>query len=319
MARGMNHVFLIGTLARDAELRYTQGDNPLPILEATVAGEDHIVSHDGRSLQLPWYHRAGIVGKQAEWLSSQNLVAGTAVLVEGTLEYRSWDDPNGGGKRSIVQVKARRIDKLGYDPEIVNDRGGGVRMRGGMNEVRLVGNVTRNAELRQTAGGAVLSLGLAVNESWYDRNREIKEKVHWIDVKMWREMAERYQGIQKGDPVMITGRLVNDSWQDKEGNKRNTTRVEATRVEVLARGATANNNGQAATPVTTQLQQPEATQFAQGQPAISAAAVVEQRADNANYPAPAPASYDNSNRSQSGELDIENGLVEDSEGETLPF
>ncbi|AFD27499.1 single-stranded DNA-binding protein [Deinococcus gobiensis] len=230
----MNHVFLIGALARDPELRYTPSGTA--VFEATVAGEDHIVGNDGRERKLPWYHRVSILGKPAEWQAERNLKGGDAVMVEGNLEYSQWEAPE-GGKRSMVRVKAMRMEQLGYTPELVQDAGGGVRMSGGMNEVVLVGNVTRDPELRYTpAGDAVLALGLAVNETWNDRQGQKQEKTHWIDVTLWRDLAERMKELKKGDPVLVQGRLVNEAWTDRDGNKRNTTKLEGARVEPLARG-----------------------------------------------------------------------------------
>ena len=234
MARGMNHVYLVGSLARDPELRYTPSG--VPVFEATVAGEDHLIGNDGKERKLPWYHRVSILGKPAEWQSERNLKSGDPVIVEGTLDYSQWEAPE-GGKRSQVRVKALRMESLGSEAELVQDAGGGVRMSGGWNTVIVIGNLARDPELRYTpTGDAVLGLGLAVNETWKDRNGNQQEKTHWIDITLWRELAESCQNLRKGDPVLVQGRLVNDSWQDKDGNKRNTTKVEATKVEALARG-----------------------------------------------------------------------------------
>ena len=61
---------------------------------------------------------------------------------------------------------------------------------------------------------------------------------------MWRDLAEAAGELKKGDPIMVLGRLVNESWTDREGNKRSTTRVEGRRIEILARGpGTAGNSG----------------------------------------------------------------------------
>lgn len=295
MARGMNHVFLIGAMARDPELRYTQSG--LAVFEATVAGEDHIVGHDGKERQLPFYHRVSILGKPAEWQGERGYRAGDPVLVEGSLEYNAWDAPE-GGKRSMVRVKAFRIEQLAGQAPLTEDAGGGVRMAGGMNEVMVVGNLTREPELRYTpAGDAVLSLGLAVNENWTDRSGEKQEKVHWIDVTLWRELAEAMQNLQKGDPVLVKGRLMNESWTDKEGNKRSSTKVEATRVEALSRGAGA---GSAAT-------SPAAPRQAAGSAAYSA-----------------PSSYSGSGGAgmgnRSGGLDIDQGLNDiPPEEDDMPF
>ncbi|CAM3198077.1 Single-stranded DNA-binding protein [Deinococcus saxicola] len=234
MAKGMNHVFLIGALARDPELRYTAGG--MAVFEATVAGNDLVIGADGKERSLPWYHRVSILGKPAEWQAERNLKGGDAVIVEGTLDYSAWEAPE-GGKRSMVKVKALRMEGMDYQPELVQDAGGGVRMEGAMNEVVVIGNVVRDPELRYTpAGDAVLGISLAINETWNDREGNKQEKTHWVDATLWRELAEAMKDLKKGDPVLVKGRLVNEAWTDKEGNKRNSTKIEVVRAEPLTRG-----------------------------------------------------------------------------------
>jgi single-strand DNA-binding protein len=290
MARGMNNVILIGTLAREPELRYTPSG--VAVYEATIAGEDHIAGQDGKQRQLPWYHRISILGKPAEWQAERNLQAGDPVMVEGSLDYSSWDAPE-GGKRSAVRVKALRVESLASQPETTQDAGGGVRMSGGMNQVMVVGNLTREPDLRYTpAGDAVLGLSMAVNETWNDRQGVKQEKVHWIDATLWRDLAESAKDLKKGDPVLITGRLTNESWTDKEGNKRNSTKIEATRVEALARGAAP---GTATTPAA-----PRATASAARPQTVRTAATAAQG-------------------SRSAGLDIDSGLQDFPPEEDLPF
>ncbi|GGM20802.1 single-stranded DNA-binding protein [Deinococcus aerophilus] len=300
MARGMNHVYLIGALARDPELRYTPSGTA--VFEATVAGEDHIVGNDGRERKLPWYHRVSILGKPAEWQAERNLKGGDAVMVEGTLDYSSWEAPE-GGKRSMVKVKALRMEGLGTQPELVQDAGGGVRMSSGMNEVLVIGNVVRDPELRYTpAGDAVLGIGLAVNETWNDRQGNKQEKTHWIDVTLWRELAEAMKDLKKGDPVLVQGRLVNEAWTDRDGNKRNSTKVEATRVEALSRGAGVGTSAgtAAATPAGPR------TQTASSAARPTAMAASQSRTANTG--------------NRSGGLDIDQGLDDfPPEEEDLPF
>lgn len=300
MALGMNHVYLVGALARDPELRYTP--NGTAVFEATVAGEDRVVGSDGRERNLPWYHRVSILGKPAEWQAERNLKGGDAVMVEGTLDYSSWDAPE-GGKRSAVKVKALRMEGLDAQPELIQDAGGGVRMGNGMNEVALIGNVVRDPELRYTpAGDAVLGIGLAVNETWNDRQGNKQEKTHWIDVTLWREMAEAMKELRKGDPVMVKGRLVNESWTDKDGNKRNSTKVEATRVEALSRGAGTGNP--AATPAGPRTQ--------------TASSAARPQSQGNGYGQPQNRAANTGNRS--GGLDIDQGLDDfPPEEEDLPF
>ena len=302
MARGMNHVFLVGALARDPELRYT--GSGLAVFEATIAGEDRIIGSDGRERSLPWYHRVSLLGKPAEWQAERGLKGGDAVLVEGALEFRQWEAPE-GGKRSALNVKALRMEQLATQPELVQDAGGGVRMSGALNEVMVVGNVTRDPEIRYTpANDAVLSLSIAVNENYQDRQGQRQEKVHYVDATLWRDLAEAMKDLRRGDPVMILGRLVNESWTDKDGNKRNNTKVEATRVEALARGAAP---GQTA-----------------GYAAATPAAPRPQTASSsARPPAGGPSGQPSraaSTGSRSGGLDIDQGLDDFSpEEDDLPF
>ncbi len=237
MAKGLNHVYLLGALTQDPELRYTPSGTA--VAELTVAGEDTVLGNDGKERVLSWYHRVSVLGRQAEGLS-ETLHAGDPVLVEGSLEFRSWETPD-GQKRSQVQVKANRIE--GALPGVrganatTRDSQGGHRLTSALNEVMLIGNITRDPELRYTASGdAVTGLSLAVNESWKDKSGDWKEKTHFIEVTLWRNLAEAASELKKGDPVLVSGRLVRDSWTDKDGNKRASTKVEAKRVESLSRG-----------------------------------------------------------------------------------
>ena len=88
MTRGINNVLLIGSLARDPELRYAPGG--LAILNFTLAGDSKIQA-DGSERNVPWYQRTSLIGKQAEALA-ETLKAGDAVLLEGSLDYRSWEN-----------------------------------------------------------------------------------------------------------------------------------------------------------------------------------------------------------------------------------
>lgn len=237
MARGLNNVYLVGTLTQAPELRYTPAG--LAILEMNLAGNDHVVGDDGQPRELAWYHRVTVFGAQAESLANQ-LAEGTPVMVEGRLNYRSWEAPD-GQKRSSLDVNANRVEVLGFgargNEPTVTDARGQQRLRDALNHVLLVGNLTRDAELRYTpTGSAVTRFGIAVNERYRDKSGADQERTHYIDVNVWRELAEASGSLAKGDPVFVMGRLVNDSWTDKEGNKRFTTRIEGTRVEHLTRG-----------------------------------------------------------------------------------
>ncbi len=237
MARGLNSIYLAGTLTQAAELRYTAGG--LAILEMNLGGNDRVLGDDGQMRDLAWYHRVTVFGAAAEGLTNQ-VTEGSAVLVEGALNYRTWDG-NDGQRKSALDVKAVRVEIMSFGPrkaeQTVIDSRGQHRLSNALNEVKLIGNLTRDAELRYTpSGSAVTRFSVAVNERYRDRSGSEQEKTHYVDVNVWRELAEGSSDLRKGDPVFITGRLVNDSWTDQDGNRRYTTRVEGSRVEFLTRG-----------------------------------------------------------------------------------
>ncbi len=110
------------------------------------------------------------------------------------------------------------------------------------NSVTLVGNITRDPELRFTASGqATASFGLAVNRVWNDRQtNEKKEAVSFFDIVCWREMAENAsESLSKGARVVVTGRLEQRSWETPEGEKRSKIEVVADEVGPSLRWATA--------------------------------------------------------------------------------
>jgi single-strand DNA-binding protein len=110
------------------------------------------------------------------------------------------------------------------------------------NSVTLVGNVTRDPELRFTPSGqATATFGLAVNRVWNDRQtNERKEAVSFFDVVCWREMAENAsESLQKGARVVVTGRLEQRSWETPDGEKRSKIEVVADEVGPSLRWATA--------------------------------------------------------------------------------
>ena len=109
------------------------------------------------------------------------------------------------------------------------------------NSVTLVGNVTRDPELRFTASGqATATFGLAVNRVWNDRQtNEKKEAVSFFDIVCWREMAENAsESLSKGARVVVTGRLEQRSWETPEGDKRSKIEVVADEIGPSLRWAT---------------------------------------------------------------------------------
>ena len=104
-----------------------------------------------------------------------------------------------------------------------------------LNKVFLIGNLTRDPELRSTPGGtAVANLGIAVNRRFKDSSGELKEEVCFLTVTVWDKQAEACcQYLKKGRPVFVEGVLQSRFWETKDGEKRSAIDVRAERVQFL--------------------------------------------------------------------------------------
>ena len=226
---GLNDITLAGALTREPELTYTP--NGTAILRLTIAGEERIVASNGEVKRMPFYQNIKLLGNMAE--DYADLKAGAGLIVSGAFSYSSWDG-EGGEKRSRLEVLANRlIETSGV--EVVTDSAGGVRSLEGINHARICGNLTRDPELRQTANGVpVINLSLAVNESVRRVGRTL-DLTHYNEVTLWGAMAESHAALRRGTGIFAMGRLVSESWSDRDGNKRLNLKLEGSHVEVLRR------------------------------------------------------------------------------------
>jgi single-strand DNA-binding protein len=109
------------------------------------------------------------------------------------------------------------------------------------NSITIVGNITRDPELRYTPSGqANVRLGVAVNRRWQDRGSgEWQEATSFFDVIAWRELAENVnESLKRGTRVIVTGRLEQRSWE-QDGNKRSVVEIIADEIAPSLRWATA--------------------------------------------------------------------------------
>jgi single-strand DNA-binding protein len=111
------------------------------------------------------------------------------------------------------------------------------------NKVLLIGNLTRDPELKHTPSNqAVATIGLAVNRNFTTKDGEKREETTFVDCEAWGRQAEvMSQYLSKGRPVMIEGRLKLDQWQDKDGNNRSKLRVVVENFQFL--GGRGENGG----------------------------------------------------------------------------
>ncbi len=121
-----------------------------------------------------------------------------------------------------------------------------------LNKVLLIGNLTRDPELRYIQSGtAVLDLGLAVNRRVKKSDGTWGEEAAFIDVTVWGKQAENCaEYLSKGRPVFVEGRLQFDQWEDKKtGDKRSKLKVTAESVQFLGgRGGGGGGGGKGSRP-----------------------------------------------------------------------
>ncbi|MDZ4788985.1 MAG: single-stranded DNA-binding protein [Blastochloris sp.] len=114
-----------------------------------------------------------------------------------------------------------------------------------LNKVLLIGNLTRDPEVRHTPkGAAVGDLALAINMVYRTLEGGEKEEVCYVDVVVWGAQAENCKKyLTKGSPIFVEGRLQLDQWESQQGEKRSRLRVRADRVQFLGRSGAGGGSG----------------------------------------------------------------------------
>ena len=117
-----------------------------------------------------------------------------------------------------------------------------------LNKVFLIGNLTRDPELRMTPKGtAICTFGLAVNRQFRDDAGGTREETTFVDLEAWGktgELVSKY--LAKGSPAMVEGRLRFDSWESKTGEKRNKLKVVVDNVQFLSSRGDSSGAGEGA-------------------------------------------------------------------------
>lgn len=111
-------------------------------------------------------------------------------------------------------------------------------MAASLNKVMLMGNLTRDPELRYLPSGqAVATFTIAVNRTYASQSGEKKEEANFIRIVAWARQAEICnEYLKKGSPIFVEGRLQSRSWEAQDGSKRSTIEVVAQNIQFLPRG-----------------------------------------------------------------------------------
>lgn len=114
-----------------------------------------------------------------------------------------------------------------------------------LNKVQLIGNLTRDPEMRQIPGGqTVATFGLATNLNWTDQSGEKKSKTEFHNIVVWRKLAEICgQYLRKGCKIYVEGRLQTRDWEGEDGVKRYRTEIVADNMIMLDKKGNASDSG----------------------------------------------------------------------------
>ena len=230
MAQGSNWLALSGTVLRKPELKQFK---KLCVLQVELGGTDHILGTDGEPKALPWYHRVSVLGRAAN--VHQNLMSGDSVLVHGKLHYRQWTEEEEA--RASLHIQALKLwpilTGLRDEPFDVDSKGQ-KRLSAALNQINIVGNLARPAEVTYAhSGEAVTNLKLAVSETYRTREGAKAEATAFVDVEVWRELAEGCALLARGAGLMVQGRLKRVSWRGDDERTHYKLVVEGFFVEIL--------------------------------------------------------------------------------------
>lgn len=218
----LNRSQIIGHLTQAPEIRQTP--NGQMVGDLNIMTRQTFTNASGKPQDAVSYINVVVWRGLAE-ICDKYLKKGSQVFISGRIQTDDWEDQE-GNKRYKTRVVADEMILL--DPRVAHPAlPEGSSLGSGLNQSEIIGNVTRDPELRQTPNGdSVCSFGVATNFAWKDRSGQSQEKTEFHNVVAWGQMAKSLaQIIKKGRKVYVAGRLQTRSWETPDGKKRWTTEI----------------------------------------------------------------------------------------------
>jgi len=225
----LNRAQIIGHLTEKPEVRQTP--NGQMVGDLNVMTRSTFVNAAGQPQSSTAFHSVVVWRGLAE-IADKYLKKGSQVYISGRVQTDEWTDPQ-GQKRTKTRITADEMIML--DPRTPVAGAQGSLTSGGLNQAEVLGNATKDPELRQTPTGAsVASFGIATNFSWKDRAGAQQEKTEFHNVVAWGELAKSLvDSVKKGRKVYVSGRLQTRSWETPDGQKRWSTEIVADKALAL--------------------------------------------------------------------------------------
>lgn len=229
----INRAQVIGYQTQPVQVRQTSGG--VSVVDLNLVTPYSFKSESGETLDGKGFHVVTLWGPMAE-VAGKFVRQGSQLFVAGRLQTDSWQDEKTNEKRSKTKIVALDMILLDSKDGQRTPPEGASAITQCLNHADVIGNVTRDPEIRTTTGGQkVLTLGVASNERWKDRSSgEEKERTEFHNVVIWGALAEHVgKWVKKGNRVYVGGRVQTRVWETKEGAKRTTTEIIADTVSLL--------------------------------------------------------------------------------------
>ncbi|TSC58598.1 MAG: ssDNA-binding protein [Candidatus Peregrinibacteria bacterium Greene0416_19] len=228
-----NRVHIIGYQTQPVSIRQTPSGTSVTDLNLVVPYRFR--ADTGEMLDGKGFHTVTLWGPMAD-IAGRFIKPGSQLFISGRLQTDSWEDEKTGEKRSKTKIVG--LDMIMLDPKDgqLPAPANAPSLTTLINRADVIGNVTRDPEMRTTTGGQqVLTLGVATNERWKDKaSNTDRERTEFHNVVIWGALAEEVaRTIKKGNRVFVSGRVQTRSWETKDGAKRYTTEVVADTVSFL--------------------------------------------------------------------------------------
>ncbi len=228
----LNRVNIIGYQTQPVDVRQTPGGTTVTDLNIVVPYS--FKSESGQMMEGKSFHTVTVWGAMAN-VAGQFVRPGGQLFISGRLQTDSWEDEKTKEKRSKTKIVA--LDLIILDPKdgAMNPPENAKQIRNCLNRVDLIGNVTRDPELRTTTSGQkVLTLGVATNDRWKDKSGQAQERSEFHNVVVWGDLADECQRcMRKGSKVFVSGRVQTRSFETQAGQKRYATEVVADVISLL--------------------------------------------------------------------------------------
>ncbi|HIQ57493.1 TPA: single-stranded DNA-binding protein [Candidatus Gracilibacteria bacterium] len=233
----LNRSKFIGYVTEKPELRTIPSG--MEVCDVNIRVISKVTKEDGNVFDSTSFHTATFWGGIAKTVGSYTN-AGSQIYIEGRLKTDSWqgDDGKARYKTKIIADDLILLSRRDGDYPALQSKIVGT----GLNEVELIGNITKDVELRETTSGqSVASTSVATNRKWKNRQtNEFQEETEFHNIVLWGDLAkEASKNISKGSKVYIKGRLQSRSWETPEGEKRYTTEVVVESISALGHEAPA--------------------------------------------------------------------------------